>query len=150
VRKIRVRIPPGVDTGSRLRLAGEGEAGVRGGPPGDLYITIHVRPHKIFERRDGDIVATVPISFTQAILGTEIEVPTLDGKARLKIPPGTQTDTVFRLRGRGMPHLNGMGRGDELVRVVVQIPTKLTRRQRELLLEFERETEEAQRRRFFP
>jgi len=145
-RKIRVKIPPGVDNGSRLRLAGEGDAGTRGGPPGDLYVVTYVKPHKIFERSDGDILATVPVSFVQIALGAEIEVPTLEGSAKLNIPPGTQTHTVFRLRGKGMPRLNGFGRGDELVRIIVQTPTKLTPNQRKLLEELGKETGEAYRR----
>jgi molecular chaperone DnaJ len=145
-RKIRVKIPPGVDTGSRLRLAGEGDAGSRGGPPGDLYVVTYVKPHKVFERSDSDLLVTVPVTFPQVALGAEIEVPTLEGSAKLKIPPGTQTHTVFRLRGRGMPRINQYGRGDELVRVIVQTPTKLTPNQRRLLEELGKETGEGSRR----
>jgi molecular chaperone DnaJ len=149
-RRIKVRIPSGVDNESRLRLQGEGEAGVRGGPAGDLYVVIYVKPHNVFERRDDDLLARIPIGFVQATLGAEVEVPTLDGKTFLKIPPGTQPDTVFRLRGKGMPHLNGFGRGDELVRVMIQVPTQLTSRQRELLTELGKETGEVHtNRRFF-
>ncbi|NLM52467.1 MAG: molecular chaperone DnaJ [Firmicutes bacterium] len=137
-RKIEVKIPPGVDTGSRLRISGEGEAGLHGGPPGDLYVVIHVRKHKIFVREGDDVVMEQPISFVQAALGTELEVPTLDGKARIKIPEGTQTGTVFRLRGKGIPHLRGFGSGDQRVRVIVQVPKKLTAKQKELLREFAR------------
>jgi molecular chaperone DnaJ len=134
-RKISVKIPPGVDTGSRVRISGEGEAGERGGPPGDLYVVIHVKPHEIFVRENDDILCEVPISFSQASLGDEIEVPTLDGKAKIKIPAGTQTGTIFRLRGKGMPNLQGYGKGDQHVRVVVVTPTKLSEKQRELLEE---------------
>lgn len=138
-REILVKIPLGVDEGSRLRLVGEGEAGVRGGPSGDLYVIIHVKPHEIFKRRDNDILYEESVGFTQAALGAEIDVPTLDGKAKLKIPAGTQTNTIFRLKGKGLPSLNGFGRGDELIRVVVRTPTKLTPRQRELVTELAKE-----------
>jgi len=141
-RKIRVKIPKGIDDGSRLRLSGQGEAGARGGPPGDLYVVVHVKPHKIFQRNNSDILCEASIGFAQAALGSEIEVPTLDGKARLKIPRGTQTHTVFSLRGRGLPRLHGFGRGNELVRVVIHTPKKLTSRQRRLLTELAKETEE--------
>ncbi|HAA37634.1 MAG TPA: molecular chaperone DnaJ [Firmicutes bacterium] len=137
-RKIEIKIPPGVETGSRLRVANEGEAGLRGGPPGDLYIVVHVRPHKLFVRQGNDIIIEVPISFTQATLGTELEVPTLTGKARVKIPAGTQTGTTFRLRGKGIPHLRGYGQGDQHVKVVVKIPKKISNKQKELLREFAR------------
>ncbi|WP_003542315.1 molecular chaperone DnaJ [Desulfotomaculum nigrificans] len=135
-RSIHVKIPAGVDEGSRLRLSGEGEAGLRGGPPGDLYIYITVRPHKFFVREGNDIICEVDLSFAQAALGATIEVPTLEGTAELKIPEGTQTGTIFRMRGKGIPYLNGSGRGDQHVRVKVVTPTKLTERQRELLKEF--------------
>lgn len=135
-RRLKVRIPAGVDDDFRLRLAGEGEAGLRGGPPGDLYVFITVRRHPEFERRGDDVFSHVPISFTQAALGAEIKVSTLDGPVTLKIPEGTQTGTVFRLRGRGIPRLKGVGRGDHLVRVDVQVPTRLSARQKELLREF--------------
>ena len=141
-RRIKVRIPPGVDNDSRLRLQGEGEAGVRGGPLGDLYVVIYVRPHNLFERRGDDLLTQVSIGFVQATLGAEVEVPTLEGRTLLKIPPGTQPDTVFRLRGKGMPHMNGFGKGDELAKVRIQVPTKLTSRQRELLTQFGKDTGE--------
>jgi molecular chaperone DnaJ len=134
-RTIDVKIPAGVDTGSFLRLSGQGEAGTRGGPPGDLLIAVRVRPHNIFRRKVGDIFLEVTIGFAQAALGAKIQVPTLDGRAELKIPAGTQTGTVFRLRGKGVPHLGGFGKGDELVRVVTRTPTKLTKRQRQLFEE---------------
>lgn len=135
-RNVTVKVPAGVDDDYRLRLVGEGERGVRGGPPGDLYVYISVRPHKVFERDGNNVIMEQPISFVQAALGDEIEVPTLEGKATFRIPEGTQTDTVFRMRGRGVPYLNGRGRGDQMVRVTVVTPTKLTERQKELLLEF--------------
>lgn len=137
-RKIHVRIPAGVDTGWQLRMSGEGEPGVRGGPPGDLYIAIHVRPHKLFRRDGYDVICEIPVSFVQAALGDEIEVPTLDGRAKIRLPEGTQTGTSFRLRGKGIPRLNGHGRGDMHVIVQVQTPTDLTERQKELLREFAR------------
>lgn len=134
-RTIHIKIPAGVDDGFRLRVPGEGEAGTRGGPRGDLYVYIRVRPHKFFKRVGNDVICEVPISFVQAALGDEIEVPTLEGKAELRIPEGTQTGTVFRLRGKGIPDVNGYGRGDQHVKVKVEIPTKLTEKQRELLRE---------------
>lgn len=135
-RSIKVNVPPGVDNGSRLRLAGEGEAGTRGGPPGDLYVYIHVKPHPVFQREGDDLICEIPISFAQAALGDELDVPTLEGKARLKVPEGTQSGTVFRMKGKGIPHINGYGQGDQHVRVKVVTPTKLNERQRELLKEF--------------
>jgi molecular chaperone DnaJ len=137
-RKIEVRVPPGVDTGVSLRISGEGEPGTRGGPPGDLYIYIKVRPHELFKREGNDVILDVPVSFAQAALGTEIDVPTLDGKARLKVPEGTQPGTFFRLRGKGIPHLRGHGRGDQHVRISVKIPQKMSAREKELLREYAR------------
>lgn len=134
-RKIRVKIPAGVDNGMRVRVAGEGEAGTRGGPTGDLYVFIRVKPHELFQRDGDDVVCEVPISFSQAALGDDIEVPTLEGKAKLKIPEGTQTGTSFRLRGQGIPSVRGYGRGDQKVEVKVVTPTRLTVRQKELLRE---------------
>ncbi|MCX7780709.1 MAG: molecular chaperone DnaJ [Negativicutes bacterium] len=134
-RKIKVKIPAGVDNGSRLRVAHEGESGVRGGPPGDLYVYIFVKPHKLFTREGDDVICEVPISFVQAALGDEIEVPTLDGKVKLRIPEGTQPGAVLRIKDKGIPHLRGHGRGDQHVKVKVVIPKKLTDRQRELLVE---------------
>ncbi|BAF59060.1 DnaJ-class molecular chaperone [Pelotomaculum thermopropionicum SI] len=137
-RSIKVKVPPGVDSGSRLRLAGEGEAGTRGGPPGDLYVYIQVKPHPVFARDGDDIICEVPVSFVQAALGDELEVPTLEGSTRLRIPEGTQTGTVFRLRGKGVPRLDGFGRGDQHVRIKVVTPTKLSEKQKALLREFAR------------
>lgn len=138
-RKIHVKIPAGADTGLRLRVAGEGETGTRGGQAGDLYVDIYVQPDEMFERHGENIVCTVPISFTQATLGAEVEVPTLNGKAKMKIPPGTQSGKIFRLRAKGLPDIHGYGRGDELVRTVVETPTGLNAKQKKLLQEFAQE-----------
>ena len=133
---VKVRIPAGVATGSKLRSAGKGEAGHMGGPAGDLYIVIHVKAHELFERRDYNLFCEIPIKFTLAALGGSIKVPTLFGKGSLKIPPGTQSGTKFRLRGQGVPHLRGSGQGDLLVQVQVEVPTKLTNDQKEKLEAF--------------
>jgi molecular chaperone DnaJ len=132
-KQMEVKIPAGVETGSRLRLAGEGEAGTQGGPAGDLYVVIHVKEHETFERQGNNLYASMPITFAQAALGSEISVPTLDAEQSLKIPAGTQTGTVFRLKGHGMPVLGGRGRGDLFVSVTVVTPTTLSREQRRLL-----------------
>jgi molecular chaperone DnaJ len=132
-KQIEVKIPAGVETGSRLRLAGEGEAGAQGGPAGDLYVVIHVKEHDVFERQGNNLYASVPVTFAQAALGSETTVQTLDGQESLKVPAGTQTGTVFRLKGHGMPVLGGRGRGDLFVSVTVVTPTTLTREQRKLL-----------------
>ena len=133
---IPVRIPPGVDDGIQLRLAGQGEPGRNGGPPGDLYILLRVRKHQFFERKGQDILCEMPITFVQAALGDEIEVPTLTGRVKLKIPAGTQSGTMFRLKGKGVPANRGRREGDQHVRVKVVIPKSLTERQKELLREF--------------
>jgi molecular chaperone DnaJ len=133
---ITVSVPPGVDEGTRLRLAGEGQAGVAGGPPGDLYVVISVRPDERFERNGADIHYAAPISFPQAALGAEIEVETLEGKARLAVPAGTQSGKVLRMRGKGVPTLRSSSRGDLLVHVYVEVPTRLSSRQRDLLEQF--------------
>ncbi|MEM1223006.1 MAG: molecular chaperone DnaJ [Verrucomicrobiota bacterium] len=130
---VNVRIPAGVATGSKLRSAGKGEAGQMGGQAGDLYIIIHVKEHELFERHDNDLFCEVPIKFTLAALGGSISVPTLFGKGSLKIPAGTQTGTTFRLRGQGIPYLRGNGKGDLLIRVQVEVPTKLKADQKEKL-----------------
>ncbi|GAB7386307.1 molecular chaperone DnaJ [Bacillaceae bacterium] len=135
-RKIHIKIPAGVDDGAQLRVAGEGEPGINGGPPGDLYVVLRVKPHEFFERDGDDIYCEIPLTFAQAALGDEVEVPTLTGKVKLKIPPGTQTGTYFRLKGKGVPRLRGYGQGDQHVKVVVVTPTNLTERQKELLREF--------------
>lgn len=134
--KIQVRIPPGVDTGSRLRSTGNGEAGVAGGSAGDLYIVLTVKEHELFERQGDDLFCDIPIKFTYAALGGTIEVPTLSGRASLKVAPGTQSGTTFRLRGKGMPSLRGGTTGDQLVRVQVEVPTSLSADQRRILEEF--------------
>jgi len=134
--RIKIRIPAGVDTGTRLRSTGNGEGGVRGGPSGDLYVILHVRQHEIFERDGDDLACEVPVSFAQAALGAEVEVPTLGGKASIRIPAGTQPGTVFRLKGKGVKNLQGYGNGDLLVRVAVEVPSKLTAEQRAKLEEF--------------
>ncbi|NLY91286.1 MAG: molecular chaperone DnaJ [Firmicutes bacterium] len=133
VREIKITIPAGVDTGHRLRVSGEGEAGERGGPPGDLYVYLSVNPHPLFKRSGNDLILEQPISFAQAALGATIEVPTLEGTATLKIPEGTQPGTQFRIRGKGIPYLQGSGRGDELVRVHIEVPKKLSAAQREAI-----------------
>ncbi len=134
---LSVKVPPGVDTGDRIRLAGEGEAGEHGGPPGDLYVQVMVKEHSIFTREDNNLYCNVPIGFTTAALGGELEVPTLDGKVLLKIPAGTQTDKIFRMRGKGVKPVRGGPVGDLLCRVVVETPVNLTERQKELLQELE-------------
>ena len=135
---VAVKVPAGVDNGSRLRLTGEGEAGQLGGPPGDLYVFIHVKPHDFFERSNTDVVCQVPISFIQAALGDEVEVPTLNGKRTLEIPKGTQPGDVFKFRGEGIPSLRYNGRGDQLIQVTIKTPTNLSKKQETLLEEFAR------------
>ncbi|WP_128896504.1 molecular chaperone DnaJ [Longirhabdus pacifica] len=135
-RKIHIKIPAGVDDGAQLRVSGEGEAGQRGGPSGDLYVVIRVKSHEFFERDGDDIYCEVPLTFAQAALGDEIEVPTLTGKVKLKIPSGTQTDTYFRLKGKGVAKLRGYGQGDQHVKVVVVTPSHLSDKEKELLEEF--------------
>lgn len=135
-KKIPLKIPAGVDTGSRLRVSGEGMEGERGGRPGDLYVVLNVEPHPFFERQGDDVLCQIPISFPQAALGAEMEIPTLNGSKKLTIPPGTQSGEVFTLRSLGIPHLHGFGKGDQHIHVVVKIPTKLNKRQKELLKEF--------------
>lgn len=141
-RDITVKVPPGVDTGSRLRITGEGNVGPMGGIPGDLYVVIRVRPHEVFERHENDIYCRVPVTFTQAALGAEISVPTLNGKVKLTVPASTQTGKTFRLRGKGIPNIHGYGRGNQYVEVVVETPTRLGKRQKELLQELSKIEEE--------
>jgi len=133
---IHVNIPAGVEDGTRIRYQGEGDAGRFGGPPGDLYIVLAVKPHKFFERDGNNLHCVVPVSFSQAALGAEITIPTLDGETKLKVPEGTQSGKEFSVRGKGIPYLNEHGRGDLIVQVAVQTPTKLTKVQRELLRQF--------------
>jgi len=132
-RKLTVNIPAGIDDGMRLRLTGEGEPGWMGGPPGDLYVFIRVRPHDIFERHESDIVCRLDLSFPQAALGANIEVPTIEGKDHIEIPAGTQTGDLLRIRGKGMPHVRGGRRGDQIMHCFVRTPKKLNDRQKELL-----------------
>jgi molecular chaperone DnaJ len=134
-RKLKVNIPAGVDNGTRLRLAGEGQPGPGGGPPGDLYVFVQVQEHPVFERHDNDLHCTIPINIAQAALGVEIQAPTLDGTVPLKIPEGTGSGAVFRLKNKGVPDVNGRGRGDLYVHIQVKIPTKLSREQKKLLEE---------------
>jgi molecular chaperone DnaJ len=147
-RTIHIKIPEGVASGSHLRLKGEGEAGSKGGSPGDLYVVIHVKPHAFFERVDDDLVCQIPISFSQAALGAEVEVPTISGKAKLKVPAGTQTNTVFRLKGEGMPRLHGRTRGDQHVRVLVETPKKLSSDAKKIFEQLQ-ELEKTQEKSFF-
>ncbi len=139
-RTIAVHIPAGIETGMRLRLSNEGEHGAHSGPPGDLYVAITVLPHPVFQRKGLDILCDVPVSFITAILGGKMEVPTLKGDTVIKIPPGTQHDKVLRIKGLGIPSLKGGSTGDQLYTVKVQIPTKLTAKQKELLMEFAKES----------
>lgn len=134
--RVKVRIPPGVDNGSRLRSAGKGEAGVGGGPAGDLYVVIHIEEHERFERRGDDLFCEIGIPFTKATLGGTVEVPTLTSRATLKIPAGTQSGTTFRLRGHGMPNLRSQAKGDQLVKVSIDVPKKLSAEEKEKLEEF--------------
>src|SRR5918992_2275659 len=134
---LSVKIPAGVDEGDRIRLSGEGEAGVNGGPSGDLYVVIHIKPHPVFTRDHNDLHCEMPISFTTAALGGDIEIPTLDGYAKIKVPPETQSGRVFRLRGKGIKGVRSTAQGDLLCHVIVETPVNLTARQKELLEEFE-------------
>ena len=138
---LSVKVPAGVDNGDRIRLAGEGEAGEMSGPPGDLYVNIHVKPHPIFAREESDLYCEVPISFVTAALGGELDVPALDGRVLLKIPSETQTGKVFRLKGKGVKSVRGHQVGDLLCRVIVETPVNLSREQKELLRQFERSME---------
>ncbi|MGH7197906.1 MAG: molecular chaperone DnaJ [Candidatus Omnitrophota bacterium] len=135
-RKVKIKIPAGVDTGLRLRMPGEGEAGLRGGPRGDLYIDVTVKPHEFFTRQGDNLLCEVPVSFVQAALGSEIEVPTLTGTSVLRVPAGTQSGRVFKLKGKGIASLNGYGIGDEEVRIVVETPAHLSDKQKDLLKQF--------------
>ena len=134
--RIKLKIPAGIADGSRLRSSGNGEAGIRGGPAGDLYVVIHIKEHPIFQREDDNLYCEVPISFTLAALGGEIPVPTLEGKANLKIPAGTQSGQVFKLRGKGVANVNARDRGDLFARLLVEVPTRLNHEQRQKLEEF--------------
>jgi molecular chaperone DnaJ len=131
-----LKIPAGIADGSRLRSSGNGEAGIRGGAAGDLYVVIHIKEHAIFQREDDNLYCEVPISFTLAALGGEIAVPTLEGKANLKVPAGTQSGQVFKLRGKGVTNVNARDRGDLLARLLVEVPSRLNSEQRQKLEEF--------------
>lgn len=144
-RKINIKIPAGVEDGQHLKLRGQGDSAGPKGVSGDLYVVINIQPHRLFQRLDSDLIMETPISFTQAALGADLEVPTLNGRARIKVPAGTQTGTVFRLRGKGMPRLHGTGSGDLHVRVKINTPASLTARQRQLLEELAEEFGEAKR-----
>jgi molecular chaperone DnaJ len=136
-KKIQIKIPPGVDSGSKLRIRGEGEEGEKGGPPGDLFVFLYVEPHEFFYREGDDIICQIPISFPQAALGTEIEVPTLNGRKNLFIPKGTENGDILKIKGEGFPKLRGIGRGDQIVQIIVKTPKNLSKRQEEILHEFE-------------
>jgi len=136
--KIKLHIPAGVDAGSRLRSSGNGEAGFRGGPSGDLYVVLHIRAHEIFQRDGDDLLCEVPVSFVQAALGADIQVPTLNGSTAIRVPAGTQSNTMFRLKGKGVKNLQGYGHGDLHVRVQVEVPTRMTSEQKAKLQEFAR------------
>ncbi|MFB5662115.1 molecular chaperone DnaJ [Alteribacillus sp. HJP-4] len=135
-KKINIRVPAGVDHGQQIRVAGQGEPGTNGGPPGDLYVVFNVRPHEFFDRDGDDIYCEMPLTFSQAALGDEIEVPTLKGKVKLKIPAGTQTGTNFRLRSKGVPNVHGRGQGDQHVKVRLVTPKNLNEKQKDLIREF--------------
>ncbi len=139
-RTLKVKIPAGIDDGQSIQLRGQGNAGSNGGPSGDVIVTISIRPHPIFTREGNNVVCEIPISFPQAALGDTLQVPTIDGKVEYTIPEGTQTGTVFRLRGKGIQNVNGRGRGDQYVRVNIEVPTRLTEHQKKLLRDFESST----------
>ncbi len=134
--KIKLNIPAGIDDGQTMSLRGEGDPGSKGGPAGDLFVTIRVKAHPLFKRQGNDVTCEMPITFVQAALGAELEVPTLDGKVKYTMPEGTQTGTIFRLKGKGIPFLRGNGRGDQYVKVEIDVPKKLSEKQKELLVQF--------------
>jgi molecular chaperone DnaJ len=134
--RVKLKIPAGIGDGSRLRTSRNGEAGIRGGPPGDLYVVVHIKEHKIFQREGDNLYYEVPISFSVAALGGEMDVPTLEGKAHLKVPAGTQSGQIFKLRGKGIVNVTGRGRGDLLARLIVEVPSHLNAEQRQKLEEF--------------
>ncbi|OVE75162.1 molecular chaperone DnaJ [bacterium E08(2017)] len=135
-RKLTLTIPKGVDTGSRLRLVGKGEGGIKGGPPGDLYVILHVRPHELFERRGDDLFCEVPVPFETAVMGGEVQVPTIDGYAKIKLASGTESGKVFRLKNKGMPDREGYGRGDLHVYILIVVPSSLNGKQKKLISEY--------------
>lgn len=134
--RISINVPAGIDNGQTISLRGEGEPGMKGGPPGDLYVSIRVKPHPIFKRDGYNVICEIPITFTQAALGAELEIPTIEGTMKYNIPEGTQTGTVFRLKNKGIKHLRSNAKGDQLLKVSVEVPTKLSAKQKELLKEF--------------
>jgi len=136
-KKLQIKIPPGVDTGSKLRIRGEGEEGERGGPPGDLFIFIYVEPHDFFAREGDDLICQIQISFPQAALGTDLEVPTLNGKKNITIPKGTEPGEILKIKGEGFPKIRGYGKGDQIIQIIVKTPKNITKRQEEILREFE-------------
>ncbi len=144
MRKLNVDIPAGIDDGQSVRISGQGNAGANGGPSGDLMVAVAIKPHELFTRDGANVYCEMPISFAQAAIGGELEVPTLDGKVRYNVPEGTQTGTTFRLRGKGIPYVGYKNRGDQYVTVVVETPTKLTKEQKDLLKKFEEATGSAQ------
>ena len=151
-RTIQAKIPAGIDNGQTISIRGQGHAGKNGGPSGDLLITITVRPHELFRREGTSVLCEAPITFAQAVLGAELEIPTIDGKVKYDLPEGTQSGTTFRLKGKGIPYVNGRSRGDQYVTVVVETPTRLTREQKDLLRKFEEATSESaqpKRKKFF-
>jgi molecular chaperone DnaJ len=134
--RVKLKVPAGIREGSRLRSSRNGEAGIRGAPPGDLYVVIHIKEHKVFQRQDDDLYCEVPIAFSLAALGGEVDVPTLEGKAHLKVPAGTQSGQMFKLRGKGITNVNGRGRGDLFARLIVEVPSRLNAEQRRKLEAF--------------
>ena len=151
-RTLKVNIPAGIDDGQSIQLRGQGGAGVNGGPAGDVIVTISIRPHPLFTREGSNVICEIPISFAQAALGDTLQVPTIDGRIEYTMPEGTQSGTVFRMRGKGIQNVNGRGRGDQYVRVNIEVPKNLTSRQKELLREFENSTtddNQAQRKSFW-
>lgn len=140
--KISVNVPAGVSDGVQIKVSGQGEVGIRGGAKGDLYVLIRIKPHSVFERQGDDIFCRLPISFTQAVFGAQIPAPSLNGSTKLTIPPGTQPGAVFKLKGKGIPHLRGRGRGDQVVEVTVSVPKRLTKEQKRLLHEFAKTCQE--------
>lgn len=143
-RMITVQIPAGIDHGQTISVRGEGNAGQNGGPAGDIFVTVNVTPHEIFKRRGQDVMVELPVTFVQAALGAELEAPSIDGKISYNMPEGTQPDTVFRIRGKGIPNLNGRGRGDQFIKVKIEIPRNLTREQKDILRQFEETAGDAQ------
>lgn len=138
-RKLEINIPAGAEEQTNLRISGEGEAGQRGAQAGDLYVVIHIKEHDIFDRQGDDLFVKIKVPFTTASLGGEIDVPTIDGKAKLKIPSGSQSNTIFKMRDKGIPYLHSSGSGDQLVEIIIEVPEKLSKKQKELLKEFEKE-----------